>query len=254
MSLEQGPFSETSEYEAKVLAQMLASTQFREVARAALQAEDFSNKINQWYFEKLSSSNLLTAVTLKEELLKDARAKLIDKDLVSKYIETFRVVSVSPVPAESEYINNHLRNYIRRQACVRAVLDTPSLLNTGDFEEVERRIVEAANAGADIMSLGLDYFGEYQSRIANRIHREKERKLSTGIPELDALTYGGLKTKQLGLVVGGTGRGKSLFLQWLAKVAIALGKRVVYYTFELSEEDMADRFDSMFAHIKPHAL
>jgi replicative DNA helicase len=255
MSLETGPFAETADYERKVLAQMLAAPQFCEVAGNALSGEDFSTKINQYYFSKLSEAEIhLTPTTLKEEILKDARAKLIKKDDVSQYTESFRVVSQAPVPAEVDYINKHMINFIRRQACVRAVLDSPGLLEQGEFSEVERRIVEAANAGADIMSMGLDYFSGYQSRIANRVHREKERKLATGIPELDELTYGGLKTKQLGLTVGGTGRGKSLFLQWLARVAVLLGKKVVYYTFELSDEDMADRFDSMFAHIKPSGL
>lgn len=253
--LETGPFAETAEFEAKVLAQMLAAPQFCEVAGSALTAEDFSTKINQWYFQKLSSSTVsLTPVTLREELIKESRVKLIDKDLLPQYAEAYRIVSNPPVPSEVDYINNHMVNFIRRQACVRAVLESPKLLEDGKFEEIEQSIIAAANAGADIMSLGLDYFGSYQSRIANRVNREHERKLSTGVPELDEYTFGGLKNKQLGLVIGGTGRGKSLFLQWVAKVAVMLGKRVVYYTFELSDEDMADRFDSMFAHVKPNAL
>jgi replicative DNA helicase len=255
MSLETGPFAESEEFQNKVLAQMLAVPHFCEVAKGALSTEDFGNKISQWFFNKLTTTNIpLTPTTLKEELLKEARSKLIEKDLVSKYVDLYRVVSNPPVPYESDYINQHMMGFIRLQACKRAVLSSIDLLKTGDFVELERRVVEAANAGADIMGSGLDYFGEYQARIARRAAREKERKLATGIPELDDLTYGGIKTKQLGLCVGGTGRGKSLFLQWLAKVAILLGKRVVYITFELSDEDMADRFDTMFAHIKPNAL
>lgn len=253
--LDQGPFAESEEYQRKVIAQMLAAPQFCDVASNALSGEDFTNKTLQYFFGKIGTAEIhLSPSTLKEELLKDARSKIIDKDDVPKYVEMYRVVSQAPVPSEVDYINEHMINFIRRQACIRAVLDSPDLLKTGDFTEIERRIVEAANAGADIMSSGLDYLGEYQDRVARRAAREKERKLSTGVPELDDLLYGGIKTKQLGLWVGGTGRGKSLALQWLAKVAILLGKRVVYYTFELSDEDMADRFDSLFAHIKPSDL
>lgn len=256
MSLpEQGPFAESEEFQNKVLAQMLAAPQFCDVASGALAAEDFSNKISQWFYSKLTDSKIhLTPTTLKEELLKEVRAKTIDKELFNKYAEMYRVVSAPPVPQEVEYINEHMVNFLRLQACKRAVLDSVGLMKTGEFAEMERRIIEAANAGADIMSQGTDYFGEYQDRVANRAAREVERKLSTGIPEFDDLTYGGLKNKQLALAVGGTGRGKSLLLQWMAKVAVLLGKRVVYVTYELSAEDIADRMDSMFAHIKPSGL
>jgi len=248
-------FAETKEFQSKVLANMLADPPFCDVAANALTVEDFSDKILQWFFTRLSESKVpLTEVTLQEELLKDSAAKIIDADITLQYIKVFNEVKNAPVTSEVDYIKDHLLNFIRRQACVRAVLEAPNLLKEDNFPEIERLIVEAANAGADIMDSGLDYFGEHEDRINKRAVREKERKLSTGIPELDNLTYGGIKTKQLGLVVGGTGRGKSLFLQWLAKVAILLGKRVVYYTFELSDEDMADRFDSLFAHIKPGDL
>jgi len=255
MASEPDVFAESEEFQYKVLAQMVAVPSFCDVAKGALTAEDFSNRIAQWFFTRLTTSPVhLTATTLKEELLRDARARTIDKDLVPKYVEAYRVVSSPPVPMEVEYVNAHMLSFIRLQACKRAVIDSIDLLKSGDFVEMERRVVEAANAGSEIMTAGLDYFGEYQDRIARRAVREQERKLSTGIPALDELTYGGLKTKQLGLCVGGTGRGKSIFLQWLSKVAILLGKRVVYITFELSDEDMADRFDSIFAHIKPQAL
>lgn len=248
-------FAESEEYQIKVLSQMLCTHDFCDVASSALSSEDFSNKITQWYFNTISNAEIrLTPTTLREELLKAAKNKTIDKDLVSKYVEVYNIVSKPPVPAESEYIHKHMVDFIRLQACKRAVLDSVELLKEGKFSEIEQRIVDAANSGIDILGTGLDYFAEYQNRIARRAVRDKERKLSTGIPSLDELTYGGLKTKQLGLCVGGTGRGKSLFLQWLAKVAILLGEQVVYLTFELSEEDVADRFDSMFAHVRPHSL
>ena len=255
MGLDNAPFAESEEFQRKILAQMLAAPQFCEVSRSALCPEDFGNKVLQYYFTKIGEAkHHLTPATLKEELLRDAKSGVIDSDHISRYADMYRVVEMAPVPSEVDYINEHMLNFIRRQACVRAVLDSPDLIKTGNFPEVERRVVAAANAGADIMSMGLDYLGSAEERVNKRALREKERKLSTGIPELDDVTYGGIKTKQLGLCVGGTGRGKSLFLQWLAKVAIQLDKKVVYYTFELSDEDMADRFDSLFTHIKPSDL
>jgi replicative DNA helicase len=216
---------------------MLVNPHFCDVAKSAISVENFQDKQLQYFFDKLSNASIhLTQATL------------------TKYVDLYRMISVPPVPFEEEYINTHMLNFIRLNECKRAIIKSIDLIKTNDWGTIQELVMNAANAGADIMSQGTDYFAEYQDRIARRINREVERKLSTGIPELDEITYGGLKTKQLGLCVGGTGRGKSIFLQWLARVAVLLGKKVVYLTFELSEEDMAERFDSIFAHIKPNGL
>jgi replicative DNA helicase len=76
----------------------------------------------------------------------------------------------------------------------------------------------------------------------------------TGISELDVVLGGGLEAEQLGLIVGGTGRGKSVFMAHLARHALMLNHSVVYYTLELSESVMARRFDSMFARVQPKEL
>jgi replicative DNA helicase len=248
-------FADSEEYQQKVLSYMLYNPSFCSVATAAVKEENFYNKPLQWFFNKLTTSEIqLTPVTLKEELLKAAREKRIKEENVSNYVSLYRTLIVPPVPAEEEYIKQHMLSFVRRNEIKRAMVDCIELMKTDDWATIQDRVTNAVNAGSDIMTTGSDYFGEYQDRIGNRLTREPARKLSTGIPELDELTYGGIKNKQLGLCVGGTGRGKSIFLQWLARVAILLGKKVVYLTFELSEEDMADRFDSIFAHIKPAGL
>ena len=255
MSLDTDTFSDSVEYQQKVLSYMLCNPQFCEVAKNALPIENFNDKYLQYFYDKLTTAPIhLTVTTLREELLKDARNKRINKDYVTKYTDMYKSLAVPPVPFEIEYIQKHLQNFIRLNAVKRAFIEGIDLMKDNSWDEILEKVSKAAMAGSDIMSVGTDYFGERQDRVARRINRDIERKLSTGIPELDDLTYGGIKTKQLGLCVGGTGRGKSIFLQWLARVAVLLGKKVVYITFELSEEDMADRFDSIFAHIKPQML
>jgi len=252
---EEQPFAASVEYQNKVLSLMLHHPQFCELCSSAISPTDFSNKIQQWFFSRLAFAPItLTPTTLREELLKAAKNKEIEAEAVPKYVELFEFILSQPSPYDEEYVLNHMQNFVRTQEVKKAIVDSVDLIKDQQWDVIYSRIEKAVTAGVDILSQGIDYFKEYQDRIANRVHREVDKKLGTGIPELDAMTFGGLSTKQLGLIVGGTGRGKSIFLQWLAKVAVMLNKKVVYITLELSAEDTADRFDAMFARIKPNAL
>ena len=68
--------------------------------------------------------------------------------------------------------------------------------------------------------------------------------VTTGWPEIDALTKGGLGKGELGIIIGSTGSGKSHLLVHLGAEAIKAGKTVVYYTLELSDRHVGNRFDS----------
>jgi replicative DNA helicase len=196
----------------------------------------------------------LTPTTLREELIKAAKTKTIRESEVDKVASYYSVIAKQPLPFEEQHIQETFARFIRTQSMKQAILDSFDLVKEERWDEVVEIIEKARNTGMDILSVGTNYFAEYEDRLVNRINREEERKLSTGIPELDELTYGGLKTKQLGLIIGGSGRGKSIFLEWLARVGILLGQQVVYYTLELSAEDIADRFDSLFCHIRVNEL
>lgn len=65
--------------------------------------------------------------------------------------------------------------------------------------------------------------------------------LRFGIPELDDAIGGGLERKALGLVVGGTGAGKSMALAHVAVEAMLAGEHVMYVTLELSEKRVTQR-------------
>lgn len=245
----------TEEYQVKVLSYMLANGSFRDIASEAIEDSHFANRALQWYFSTIKNSPVqLTATTLREELIKAAKTKSIKEAEVDKVVSYYQTISKPPLPFEEQHIQDTFTKFIRTQAMKQAILSSFDLIKNEQWDDVVEAVERARNTGMDVLSIGTNYFTEFEQRLVNRINREEERKLSTGIPELDELTYGGLKTKQLGLIVGGSGRGKSIFLEWLARVGILLGQQVVYYTLELSAEDIADRFDSLFCHIRPNEL
>jgi replicative DNA helicase len=67
--------------------------------------------------------------------------------------------------------------------------------------------------------------------------------ISTGWPRMDEIVKGGLGKSELGVVVAPTGAGKSMVLVHLATQALLKGKTVVYYTLELKDTVVGQRFD-----------
>lgn len=248
-------FTETQEYQIKLLAFMLSSPDFCAVAGNALQQEAFSDKALQWYFDTLSNSTQThTSVTLKEDLFKAVKAKQIKEHDVDKYVEYYGHICQRPVPIEQQHIKENLGEFIKTQKVKHAIIESWDLVRAGNFEDLVPKMSEAVKTDLDVMDMGYFYFESTKDRLSTRLTAPILEKLTTGIPDLDSVLYGGIRPKQLGLIAGGTGRGKSIMLEWLARVAVLLDKKVVYYTLELSEEDVADRFDALFAQIKINEL
>ena len=65
---------------------------------------------------------------------------------------------------------------------------------------------------------------------------------------------GGLANGELGVVMAPTGGGKSFFLVNLGFGALAAGKNVIHYTFELSETHVGNRYDSRITGIPTKEL
>jgi archaellum biogenesis ATPase FlaH len=74
-------------------------------------------------------------------------------------------------------------------------------------------------------------------------------QVSSGWPTMDKRLFGGMNRGELNIFAGGSGSGKSLFMQNIALNWIISGLNGVYLSLELSEELCAMRIDSMAANV-----
>jgi replicative DNA helicase len=128
------------------------------------------------------------------------------------------------------------------------------LMAAEDFGTIETNLRSALEVGETFGSLGTNYFVNFQDRLNLRARRYETQIMPTGITDLDVYLGGGLKPKQLGIWMAPTSRGKSISLCQCGKRAVIMGKKVLHYTFELSEEEVAERYDSSFSKIKMYSL
>lgn len=88
-----------------------------------------------------------------------------------------------------------------------------------------------------------DVEGAIKYLMDGRGWMNQETTIPTGIEVIDYLTGGGLRTKQLGLIMAPTGAGKSIVLIQMAhKIAAVEDKNVLFITNELTMEEITERF------------
>ena len=136
-------------------------------------------------------------------------------------------------------------DFTKQKELERAILKSADLLEKGDFGPVEKLIKDAVQISLT-KDLGTDYFQDPIARLTKI--KDNNGQTSTGWNTLDQKLYGGFNRGELNIFAGGSGSGKSLFMQNIACNWVLAGLNGVYITLELSEELTAMRIDSMLTN------
>jgi len=155
----------------------------------------------------------------------------------------FARISKSEI-AESDYIKSTSLDFCRKQKLKEAMLRSVKLLQKSSFDEIAQVINDALKLGSD-SDFGHDYLKDFEQRF---IYKSRN-PVPTGWDELDAITHQGLGSGELGVVIAPTGAGKSMALVHIGAQAVINKKNVVYYTLELGETVVGQRFDSCITNV-----
>ena len=149
-------------------------------------------------------------------------------------------------PAHFNWLLDEFETFCRHKALEQAILSSADLLERGDYGPVEDMVKEAVQVGLTT-DLGTDYFEDPKGRL--EALKNNNGQISTGWQNLDKKLFGGFNRGELNIFAGGSGAGKSLFLQNLAVNWATAGLNVCYISFELSEQLTAMRLDAMMTNI-----
>lgn len=167
-----------------------------------------------------------------------------DKATRDKVRTFFDGVCKSQGIEEVEFIKDKSIDFCRKQILKGAMIKSASLLKSSSFEEIEKVIKEALVLGTD------NNFGhDFRKDLLKRFELVSRDPMSTGWSRMDEICKGGLGKSELGVVIAPTGAGKSMVLVHLASQAILKGKTVVYYTLELKDTVVGQRFDSCITDV-----
>jgi len=149
-------------------------------------------------------------------------------------------------PSHFNWLLDEFETFSRHKALEQAILSSADLLEKGDYGPVEDMVKDAVNVGLT-RDLGTDYFEDPRGRL--EALKDNNGQISTGWQNLDKKLFGGFNRGELNIFAGGSGAGKSLFLQNLAVNWAQAGLNVCYISFELSEQLTAMRLDAMMTNI-----
>lgn len=151
------------------------------------------------------------------------------------------------LPKENyDWLLDEFEKFSRHKSLERAILKSADLLEKGDYGPVEKLIKDAIQISLN-KDMGTNYFDNPRERL-NKL-KDNNGQVSTGWPNVDKKLYGGFNRGELNIFAAASGGGKSLFLANLAVNWAMMGLNVIYLTFELSENLVAMRLDSMMTGI-----
>ena len=161
-------------------------------------------------------------------------------------LEAVNGIELKPVEDVHEshmnWFMDEFETFCRHKALEKAILDSTDLLEQKDYGSVEALIKEATGVGL-VSDFGLDYYENPKERL--QWIKDQAGAISTGWKKFDQKLYGGLNRGELTVFAGGSGAGKSLFLQNLGVNWSQAGLNTVYLSLELSEQLSSMRIDAM---------
>jgi len=155
-------------------------------------------------------------------------------------------VSIEPIENitsdHHDWFLREFETFCRHKALEKAIIESTDLLENQDYGAVETKIKDASQVGL-VKDLGLDYFENPKERL--QWIKDQSGAISTGWKGIDHKLYGGMNRGEMTIFAGGSGAGKSLFLQNFGVNWALAGLNTVYISLELSEQLISMRLDSM---------
>ena len=155
--------------------------------------------------------------------------------------------------SNTDYIIDIVEKFAKKEAMKCAIAESVHLIKEDRFGEVEDKVKRALQVNRDV-NLGLSYFNSLKDRWDRINNRKNEDKFKTILPKVDESLEGGLNRKELAMVVAPPGVGKSLYLVNQGVKAMTEGRKVLYISLEMSEDKIAQRFDSVMTLIPQSRL
>jgi len=236
------------EFEEEVLARALRDAMYLKKASGILDAHHFGTKHHSWVwkqmkevwsaYRELCSPKMFVARVKRDFLELDDREPYLQ--LVKKL---FRLK-----PKASAASLDELSQFVRFVNAQLALEKGATALEKGKVDDVYGVMQEISQKDLrPRVYTRVKWIEEFEERQRERKHRkehpEEYTSIPTGLSKLDSIITG-IQIGEIGLVLGTTGRGKSIFLNNLAYTAVKLGFPTAYFAFEMPARQIAQRQDA----------
>lgn len=223
------------------------------------------NLVKAEYFEYPAHSKIFSVVEehykeygklpTDDFITQDVKSSLGRRENASDYEDELLLVNNidASTVGNPEYLLDLVEGFAKKEAMKIAIAESISLIKEERTEEVEDLVRKALLVSRDI-NVGQNYFNSVKDRWDRVFNLKTEMKHKTILPALDKSLEGGLGNGELAMVVAPPGTGKSLYLVNQGVHAMTEGKKVLYLSLEMSEDKIAQRFDSVMTLVPQQKL
>lgn len=237
-----------SEFEMDILAAAVRSADFTKQALRLCEAHHFGSKERSWVWKTISDTfRRFGEIPTGKVFAAAARDEFKDEAKREPYIKLIgNLLRTKPTAPKSAL--EELDKFVKFVNAQLALEKAAEALEKGDTAGAYRAMSDVSRdiVGKRKYSL-VSWIEEFEERQAarkyEREHPDDITAIQTGWPTIDGIT-GGCRIGELILIMGTTGRGKSIALNNVAHRAASMGNNVLIVGFEMPARQIAARQDS----------
>jgi len=231
-------------FQIKVIGALLTQRLFLLNIFDSLDAEYFENSAHKWiidyiitYFNKWHTNPTIETLSIETKKIENEVLRLSITECLR---EAYSLVEASDL----KWVEGEFANFCRNQQIKKAISNSVSLLEIGDYDGIKQLMNNALKAGEE-KNIGHEYDKDIESR-----YREDDRKaVPFPWPVFNSLTQGGYGSGDLVLIFGNPKGGKSWAVAAMGAYAATLGYNVLHYSLELGAGYVGKRYDAIFTGI-----
>lgn len=235
-------------FEEEVLARSIRDTNYLKRAARILDVHHFGTKHHGWIWQQIRDVwDTYREPTTGKMIVVRAKRDFDDEDIRAPYLELARKLYKRKPKAASSALDE-LSRFVRVVNAQIALEKSATALEKGKIDDVYSTMRTVSQRDLRPREYTrIKWIEEFDERQAERKHRREHpdeyTSIPTGLKKLDSIITG-IQLGELGLVLGTTGRGKSIMLNNLAYSAIKVGYDVAYFGFEMPARQIAMRQDA----------
>ena len=232
-------------FQTKVLGLLLTDRKFLVDVSDSVTDDYFENTARKWivnrlnkYFDEFHTTPTMEALQIE---VKKEDNEVLKIAVIEELKEAYKMADNA---IDKEYIEQEFLKFCQNQQMKKAIMTSVDLLNDGDYESI-RTLISKAIVTSQEKNIGHDFALDVEARY----RPDDRRVIPTPWPQINSITQGGYGKGDLVIFFGGPGSGKSWAAISMALEAAKLGGNVVYYTLELGEGYVGQRFDANMTQI-----
>ena len=201
------------------------------------------------HYEKYNS------IPTNDFIVEEVKAIKKTKDQLSDYVDELHLINSMDTSSidNVEFYLDIVESFARKEAMKSAITESIGLMKDDKIDEIESVVRKALTVNRNV-DYGHLYFDDIKGRFERLFKDAEGERYSLVFSTLNRELAGGLSRKELAMVVAPPGVGKSLYLVNQGVQALMENRKVLYISLEMSEDKIAQRFDSVTTLIQQKNL